>query len=303
MPGKTSGFPILHISASLQIAMSSSCLFALALLVWTTDSKPTNATVGGNNNNDIGALGSPQKLLDPSQIPLPPASRLLDLDDFAYLHTPSQPVCSEVFFLVLVQSSPAHFERRRIIRETWGSVRDVGGGKTIRLAFLMGRPRDPEKGPRAIDGGGGRGNKQMPEVQSKIDAEAAQHGDLIQGNFLDSRSNTSSHKHLMGNKWIVDNCLDAVLVVRTDDDVFVEIFHLSEFVSAIYGGRPQPGSLICDVIPSGTAPRRSGEWEVGNTVFPDYCSGLAYLMTPDLAGSFLKASTKVRRLKFGRNCL
>jgi len=132
----------------------------------------------------------------------------------------------------------------------------------------------------------------------------------------------------MGFKWLDDegNCLNKpAFVVKTDDDVFVEVcvainrppkkgclkwakigknctmfqlqtFHLYNFVSAVYGDSPKR-SLVCDVIPTGTTPRRretllhinkhSGE------DYPEYCSGMAYLVTPDLARDFLKAATKV----------
>ena len=54
---------------------------------------------------------------------------------------PTQPIsCSEksnLFFLVLVHSKPNHFERRQIIRETWGSVAEIEGRK-IKVVFLIG---------------------------------------------------------------------------------------------------------------------------------------------------------------------
>ena len=49
--------------------------------------------------------------------------------------------CAEntnLYFLVLVHSKPSHFERRQIIRETWGSVDDIHGHK-IKVLFLLGK--------------------------------------------------------------------------------------------------------------------------------------------------------------------
>ena len=111
-------------------------------------------------------------------------------------------------------------------------------------------------------------------------------------------------------QWIEDACLghDAPLVkersplfhLKTDDDVFVEIYHLFKFVQAIFGNQgPRKRSLVCDVVPSDAKPRRSNVLvstiEMENK-YPEYCSGMAYLMTPDLASEFLKASNQVRKI-------
>ena len=37
-------------------------------------------------------------------------------------------------------------------------------------------------------------------------------------------------------------------VLKTDDDVFVEIFHLFNFVSAVYGFSPGPSLVRCHLI-------------------------------------------------------
>ena len=56
----------------------------------------------------------------------------------------------------------------------------------------------------------------------------------------------------MGFKWLDEACRasKASFVVKTDDDVFIETYHLFNFVSAIYGSTPKR-SLVCDVIPTG----------------------------------------------------
>jgi len=44
---------------------------------------------------------------------------------------------SNLFFLVLVHSHPSNFERRKAIRDTWGSVKNIDGRK-IKVLFLLG---------------------------------------------------------------------------------------------------------------------------------------------------------------------
>ena len=87
------------------------------------------------------------------------------------------------------------------------------------------------------------------------------------------------------------------LHIKTNDDVFMEVYHLSKFVRAIFGNSgPQKKSILCDVVPSDAQPR--GHTILANSTpetnkFPEYCNGLAYLMTPDLIPDFLNASKQV----------
>ena len=90
------------------------------------------------------------------------------------------------------------------------------------------------------------------------------------------------------------------LYIKTDDDVFVEVYHLVKFLKAIFGdqGGPRKRSLVCDVVPSDAHPRGSGivvkEDKTGmDEEYPEYCNGMAYLMTSDLIPEILTASNQV----------
>lgn len=52
-----------------------------------------------------------------------------------------------LLFLILVQSHPSHFQRRQLIRDTWGSIRSLNGHR-IHVVFLLGRPKSPK--PRSV---------------------------------------------------------------------------------------------------------------------------------------------------------
>ncbi|NXL40864.1 B3GT4 galactosyltransferase, partial [Glaucidium brasilianum] len=67
------------------------------------------------------------------------------------------------FLLVLVPSSPAHSERRRAVRETWGAPQQ-SGGLLSRTLFVLGVP------PPGGDGDG---------VQAALRDEFSHHGDLL----------------------------------------------------------------------------------------------------------------------------
>ena len=76
------------------------------------------------------------------------------------------------------------------------------------------------------------------------------------------------------------------------------MYHLVKFVKAIFGNQgPKKKSLVCDVVPSDATPRG---WKIQATEdltitneYPEYCNGMAYLMTSDLIPEFLKASNEV----------
>ena len=87
------------------------------------------------------------------------------------------------------------------------------------------------------------------------------YNDILQGNFDDSPLNQTS-KHIMGYRWILEEC-DAkpTFVLKTEDNVFVEMHHLLNFLTAVYGDHPSP-SIVCDVIPAGTSPHKTQDQEI-----------------------------------------
>ena len=95
----------------------------------------------------------------------------------------------------------------------------------------------------------------------------------------------------------MDNEIPNFLYIKADDNVFIEMYHLFKFVKAIFGNQgPKKKSLVCDVIPSDANPKgrsRKSEARMESVTYPEYCNGMAYLMTPDLISDFLKASDEV----------
>ena len=59
--------------------------------------------------------------------------------------------------------------------------------------------------------------------------ENIQHGDIVQGNFFDSYRNLS-YKATMGNLWVSEFCEQAEFVVKTDDDMFIDLFEVSDLL-------------------------------------------------------------------------
>ena len=69
----------------------------------------------------------------------------------------------------------------------------------------------------------GRGGDKT--LQEKVYKENDKHGDIIQGDFIDTYHNLS-YKASMGNFWVSEFCEQAEFVVKTDDDWFVDLYEV-----------------------------------------------------------------------------
>ena len=118
------------------------------------------------------------------------------------LREPNHPVCKsedKLRLLIMVYSSPNNYERRRIIRKTWGKA--FANFPGVRMLFLLG---------------------QSPTgLESDLESEASKYEDMVQEDFIDTFVNLTLKATFMF-KWIKDNdCLSAKFLFKVDDDTFV----------------------------------------------------------------------------------
>ncbi|CAL1536620.1 unnamed protein product [Lymnaea stagnalis] len=186
------------------------------------------------------------------------------------------PAGQEVDYLIIVHSATAYFARRRAIRETYGSKR-LFGHLTHRLVFLLGRTSDPT-------------------ATKQIQDEAVINKDIVQGRFIDSYHNLT-HKGVLGFRWISEHCPLARVVIKIDDDVFLNPFKLVREVLPEVSNRSRV--ISCHVRKSGTSVvvRGKGKWVVhedefkGYKYYPfDYCNGYMVILTGDLIRPMLNAA-------------
>lgn len=195
-------------------------------------------------------------------------TNLVDRHDFRFVLNHER--CErdvEVFLLIFVHSAPSHWDRRDAIRRTWGCEdNDVGG--TLRVIFLLGEVSD------ALD-------------QADIEKESRRHGDVVQGNFLDSYKNLT-YKHVMGLKWVAHFCRRAKYVLKTDDDTFVDIFVVVDFLEHRFGASPPRNLMACFVNRNAYVKRsHRSKWFVpvrdyGPDYYPPYCAGWSIVMSADV---------------------
>ncbi len=196
--------------------------------------------------------------------------------DFRYiLNNPYTCKEESIFLLIFVHSAPDHSEDRDLIRKSWASIIKYGDFN-IRTIFLLAKPTDRI-------------------LQWKIEEENHLFEDIIQEDFIDNYKNLT-HKHIMGLKWIKDSCSHAQFIVKVDDDTFINIFKLVDYLDMKYSQKPMENTLYCSVFRN-QGPRRDKEdkWyvsveEYSPDKYPPYCEGFAYIMSPDLVSKLYSAS-------------
>lgn len=98
---------------------------------------------------------------------------------------------------------------------------------------------------------------------------------ISSGNFVDAYHNLT-YKHVMGLKWVWENCAQAPRVMKMDDDIFVHVFNFHKLVRDTAANT---NSLICYVQQQMPVTRDQGsKWRVQTHEYPlfyyeDYCSG------------------------------
>lgn len=180
--------------------------------------------------------------------------------------------CDEdTFLLVLVHSSPSNFKKRAVIRSTWGNKTE-----DVKLYFVMGKPV-------------------APSTQEKIENENKNHQDIIQGNFLDVYRNLT-YKHIVTLKYATYHCSQAKYILKTDDDVFVNMPLMKHFLSVDLSPFGTSELLFCTLKKSATVLRTyRSKWRVGFEeypfrTYPPYCPGWAILYSPDILFRLYKAA-------------
>ncbi|KAJ8919104.1 hypothetical protein NQ315_012089 [Exocentrus adspersus] len=161
---------------------------------------------------------------------------------------------------LLAQMQMTKFASRK--GETWGQY-----DEDIKVLFLMGLEED---------------NTVRTE---KLEEEIKHYGDIVQGNFLDTYHNLT-YKHVMGLKYVVYHCPVAKFIFKVDDDVFVNVPILKQFIISYVYENGRPTKIFCSRFHHNPV-LRSGKWATSvedfpENYYPDHCSGFAILYPKEL---------------------
>ena len=212
--------------------------------------------------------------------------------DFLIQPTDLCPSGETLGYIMMIYSATSNFKNRQTIRETFGS-RNASQYVSQRVVFLLGSVNTTME-----DHG---------KITERIQKESKKHGDLVQGDFVDSYNNLTL-KGLAGIRWVDKHCKNVKFVMKADDDTFVNIFRV---IDAILPKIAHVQYLISGMIHNkkanqiirlgdGHAKRFQAKWSVPDTVFPgmthypfQYPNGLFVIMSRDLIRPMVEAARKV----------
>ena len=197
----------------------------------------------------------------------------------------NEAICAkDTFLLILVNSDPENTEAREIIRETWGSVKSYNGSN-IRVVFLIGTRQVSRRGS-------------VTDLNARLKKESETFGDVIKGDFIDAYVNMT-YKTVMGLHWMNLYCPKASFVMKSDDDVMINIRKVIHFLQEISQSESDLTNFFyCLTVTSTPFRERTSKWYVSYTdykytFYPTYCAGAGYIISNEAAVKVYEASTKV----------
>ncbi|XP_014782244.1 beta-1,3-galactosyltransferase 1 isoform X1 [Octopus bimaculoides] len=198
-----------------------------------------------------------------------------------HIINPSLQCAPDDFMIVYIHTAPTNIKRRSAIRKTWGDKKLLGKLK-IKLLFVMGVVKNRH-------------------VMDMVKLESDRYNDILQSEFNDTYRNLNS-KAMVALRWIATNCHNISYIMKTDDDILVDIFQVVKHLRYLQQYKYAREKLIlCNVWNSMQIIRdKNSKWYVSREEYPNntyevYCSGSAYIFSPDMPVRLLKISLKVPR--------
>ena len=187
----------------------------------------------------------------------------------------ASPIYSAYLFIMIFTANE-NFKQRAAIRNTWLTYSKQNTG-LIRYAFLLGKPKNES-------------------LHSMVLWENSVHHDILEEDFVDSYMNLT-YKTIMGFKWAVTYCPNVQYVLKTDDDMYVNIPNMIKLLQQSDG---ELDNVIVGNCFSDANPNRdnSSKWYVSKDVYkeeryPDFCTGTGYLTSLKIVEKIYKISPNV----------
>ncbi|XP_075688603.1 beta-1,3-galactosyltransferase 2-like [Rhinoderma darwinii] len=184
------------------------------------------------------------------------------------------------FLVLLVTVEKWQQEARQAIRKTWGKEDLLPGIKILRLFFL------------------GKDTKLNNNAEQALLRESQEFHDIIQQDYLDTYTNLTI-KVLMGLNWITTYCPQALYVMKTDSDMFVNTEYLVNKLLKP-DQLPKTNYFTGYLMLNGSPIRNlDSKWYVSPDEYPEakyppFCSGTGYVLSGDLSHKIVKISASVR---------
>ncbi|KAI5101197.1 UDP-GlcNAc:betaGal beta-1,3-N-acetylglucosaminyltransferase 7 isoform X1, partial [Silurus meridionalis] len=185
--------------------------------------------------------------------------------------------CSgDVHLLMVVKSIISQHDRREVIRQTWGKEQVIDGKRT-KLLFLLGTSSN---------------EAEKTNHQKLLEYEDYIYGDILQWDFMDTFFNlTLKETHFL--KWFSTYCGNVHYIFKGDDDVFVSVTNILEYLESSNNTK----DLFAGDILSKAKPIRKKQNKYyippllyNKTHYPAYAGGGGFLMNGPLAQRLSLAS-------------
>ena len=169
-----------------------------------------------------------------------------------------------------VQISVGDFRGRIYLRDHWLNV-DLFRKPQLVVAYMVGLPKDNH-------------------TQNLLHLEAKAYGDIVQGNFVDSYHNQTL-KNVAAIEWISKYCMNALYIIKTDSDVFINIVPIMEYLETT---GISDNTFACKPLLH-KPPLRDGKYKVSKktfptSIYPDYCGGVFYVHRTSMVRYYLHAA-------------
>ncbi|XP_046557968.1 beta-1,3-galactosyltransferase 5-like [Haliotis rubra] len=176
--------------------------------------------------------------------------------------------------LVLILSAPENIDRRNALRETWLSPY-INNTSKVRYLFLLGL-------------------SEYVASDAIIQQENTVYKDILQGDFLDDYHNLT-YKTLMGLTWAANHCKEAKLIIKVDDDVWLNIPTLLQLLNYNLHSFSVGGKCLHNSLPIRNP---DSKWYASlqsypEAYFPPFCAGPGYVISPKTAAKILEVSKNV----------
>ncbi|XP_030074428.1 N-acetyllactosaminide beta-1,3-N-acetylglucosaminyltransferase 3 [Microcaecilia unicolor] len=172
-----------------------------------------------------------------------------------------------VFLLLAIKSSPGNYERREIIRKTWG-VEKVYQGVQVRRLFLTGVSSNLWEAKK---------------TNRLLRLERREHMDILQWDFYDTFFNLTL-KQVLFHQWMEEMCPGVRFIFNGDDDVFVNTYNVVQYLVGLpstNNSHLYVGQLIFNVGPIRETWSKYyvPEQITKSNSYPPYCGGGGILMS------------------------
>nr|XP_046251076.1 UDP-GlcNAc:betaGal beta-1,3-N-acetylglucosaminyltransferase 9 [Scatophagus argus]XP_046251077.1 UDP-GlcNAc:betaGal beta-1,3-N-acetylglucosaminyltransferase 9 [Scatophagus argus] len=170
------------------------------------------------------------------------------------------------YMLIAVKSVAADFDKRQVVRRTWGKEGLFRNGVSIRTVFLLGVPRN---------------RTALPLWDRLLTYESQTFRDILLWDFEDTFFNlTLKETHFL--KWVNNSCPHVKFIFKGDADVYVNVENILEMLQ---GQKPDKDLFVGDIIINAKPIRRRSskyyvpEFVYGVALYPNYAGGGGFVMS------------------------